>query len=120
MGEHPEVRPLTIAQFAAEHGLVTSADVESHIHAGLRSKPQTKTYDRWFARELARLQNERDATTAAYRRAVEAGDIRPHSAAEQLNAAASGHEDNISTQAAQRVLAKRQERAITKATGDQP
>ena len=71
-----EPRPLTLVQFAHEHGLVTTADVESHIHAGLRSMPTTKTYARWNAATLAKLQSERDATTAAYRAAIQAGEIR--------------------------------------------
>ncbi len=98
---------MTLEQFAKAHGLITTADVDGHIHAGLRSKPQTKTYDRWNAAELKRLQDARDATHRAYREAIARGDIREPSSLERLQDTAAGHPDNQSTQAAQRILAKR-------------
>ncbi len=84
---------------ARNHFLEAQAAVDSHIHAGLRSAPQTKTYRRWNARELSRLQAERDAARAEY-------EPTPESRIERLQAAAAGHPDNASTQAAQRLLAE--------------
>jgi hypothetical protein len=69
--------------------------------------PTTKTYARWNAAALAKLQADRDATTAAYRAAIEAGEIREFTRAERLELQANGHPDNESTRAAQRLLAKR-------------
>ena len=101
-------RCLTLAQFAKERGgLVTTADVDSHIHAGLRSKPQPKSYDRWNAQTLKSLQNARDATVAAYLAAIASGDIRDMTPREKLEATANGHPDNKATQAAKRILMKR-------------
>lgn len=95
-----------LAQFAAERGLVTEHDVQSHIHAGLRSAPTTKSYARWFEKRLAALQKARDETRAAYDAAVLAGELTPP-ARPTLEEKASGHPDNPSTQAARRLLAKR-------------
>lgn len=96
----------TLAQFAHERGLITDADVQGHIHAGLRSMPTTKTYARWNKRRLGDLQAARDDTKAAYQAAIEAGEIvappKP-----TLEERAKGHPDNPSTQAAIRLLAKR-------------
>lgn len=79
--------------------LEAQAAVDGHIHAGLRSVPQTKTYRRWNAKELARLQAERDAAKAEFVPV-------PESRMERLRAAAAGHPDNESTQAARRLLAR--------------
>lgn len=99
-------RTLNVEQFAAETGGVTEHDVQSHIHAGLRSRPSTKTYARWFDRTFDALRRRRDETEAAYEAAVAAGQIaRP--AAATLEDRAAGHPDNASTAAAQRLLAKK-------------
>lgn len=93
-------------QFCAEHGLTTEYDVLSHIHAGLRSAPTTKTYSRWNDAELARLQREASASLAAYEAAVARGDvIRPPKPTIEEKAA--GHPDLESTKAAKRLLEKR-------------
>lgn len=93
-------------QFAIERGLTTDADVQSHIHAGLRSAPTTKTYKRWNEQTLARLQSERDHAHELYDAAVAAGDvIRP--AKPTLEERANGNPDLESTKAAKRLLAKR-------------
>jgi len=95
----------TLEAFAAERGMKTDADVQGHIHAGLRSAPTTKTYARWNARALAELQAAAAATKAAYRAAIDAGEI--DAPRRTLADAAAGHPDNASTQAAIRMLAKR-------------
>jgi hypothetical protein len=100
-------RVMTLVQFAKAHGLTTTADVDSHIHASLRCRPTTKTFDRWYWRELARLQAARNETARLYREAVARGDIREPTSDESLAATAAGHPDNLSVQAARRVLAKR-------------
>lgn len=93
-------------QFATERGLTTDADVLSHIHAGLRSMPTTKTYKRWNESTLARLSAERDAAHIAYRKAIADGEVIEPAAA-TLEEVAAGHPDRQATQAALRLLAKR-------------
>ena len=97
----------TLEQFARAYGLVSTADVDSHIHAALRSCTQTKTFKRFYDRKLAELQAARDETVRRYKAAIASGEIREPTSLEQLAAAANGHSDNLSTQAAMRVLAKR-------------
>lgn len=108
-----EPRALSFEAFARELGLTTTADVDSHIHAGLRCAPQTKTYARWNARTLASLQDARDAARKAYRAAILAGEVRELTSLESMTARAAGHPDNASTQAARRILAKRAAREGT-------
>ena len=98
---------MTLAQFAHTHSLTTTADVQGHIHAGLRSMPVTKSYRRNYGRILTRLQDARDATTTAYRDAVDRGEIREPSRLARLLGKARGHSDNRSVQAARRILMKR-------------
>ena len=98
---------MTLEQFARKHGLITDADVQGHIHAGLRSAPTTKTYARWNAAKLAELQQARDATRAAYNEAISRGEIRKPDYWERIEAKANGHDDNPSVQAARRLLQKR-------------
>lgn len=105
-----DIPVMTLAGFAARRNLVTTADVDSHIHANLRSKPETKSHDRRFHKELLRLQAARDETRILYRNAIDAGEIRAPTAQESLVAAAGGHDDNASTHAARRVLEKREAR----------
>lgn len=62
---------MTLLQWAVANGRVTTADVDAHLHAGLRSKPRWKSYDRWFADRLRELQDARDATTRDYEAACE-------------------------------------------------
>ena len=107
MGE-PETMPL--ARFARERGLTTMYEARSHIHAGLRSAPQTKTYQRWYEAETKRLFAESAKTEALYRKAIADGEIVEPRAA-TLEEAAQGHPDLASTQAAIRLLAKRAARA---------
>jgi hypothetical protein len=97
---------MTLVEFAVERGLLTTADVDAHIHGGLRSKPQTKSYQRWYDKKLIKLQRQRDATTAAYLAAVAAGEVLAFGRLERLIATASGHPDNESVQAARRLLVK--------------
>jgi hypothetical protein len=109
------MRTLTLAQFAAEVGGTTDADVQGHIHAGLRSAPTTKTHAAFYARRLTALQTERDATREAYRKAVACGEIAEP--VDTLERVADGHPDNQSVQAARRLLAKRHAAAEAKARG---
>lgn len=108
-------RRMNLTQFAVSMGLPTSHDVESHIHAGLRSKPTTKTYQRRFDAELRRLQAGRDEAVRLFREAVASGEIVDADAAIDLERVAQGHPDNRSTQAAIRLLAKR--RALAQEQG---
>lgn len=102
---------MNLTQYAAMLGLPTSHDVESHIHAGLRSKPTTKSYQRWFDARLAELQSGRDEAVRRYWEAVACGEIRAETQGERLEGTAAGHPDNPSVQAARRVLEKRRTRA---------
>lgn len=100
------MRTIGLEEFARETGGVTEHDVQSHIHAGLRSCRQTQSHVRWYEATFADLSRRRDATEAAYEAAIAAGEIaRP--AAATLEDRAAGHPDNASTAAAQRLLAKK-------------
>lgn len=103
---------MTLVQFAVERGLTTTADVQAHIHAGLRSMPTSKTYARWNKQKLEQLQDERDATAVAYRAAIAAGEIQEpkQTGLDALREKAAGHPDNPSVQAAKRLLAKMEAR----------
>lgn len=98
---------MNLTQYAVSVGLPTTADVESHIHAGLRSRPTTKTYQRWFDARMRQLQAGRDEAVRRFRAAVASGEIIDSDAARDLERVAQGHPDNRSTQAARRLLAKR-------------
>jgi hypothetical protein len=98
------MRTLNLEQFAREVGGTTDADVQGHIHAGLRSAPTTKTYKRFFERKLRELQAARDATVARYRAGLAAGEFRAP-APPSLEETARG--DDEAAAAARRVLAKR-------------
>lgn len=100
-----EVPVMNLAQFARATGGVTTHDVDSHIMAGLRCAPRTKTYRRYYDRKLAELQEKRNATKAAYDLAIAEGRIR-RPAPLTLEEKASGHPDNPSVQAAIRLLEK--------------
>lgn len=97
-------RVLNLEQYARETSGTTDADVQGHIHAGLRSKPTTKTYARWYDRKLRELQDARDATRTAYRAALASGELvapeRP-----SLDVVAAG--EGSAAEAARRILAKR-------------
>lgn len=105
-------RRMNLTQYCREHGYPTSHDVQSHIHAGLRSKPTTKTYQRWFDAELRRLQDGRDEGARRFREAIASGEIIDADATLDLDRVAQGHPDNASTQAAQRLLEKRAKRSF--------
>jgi len=98
---------MTFAAWCAWTGTTGDADVDGHIHAGLRSAPDTKSYRRWHAWRLRTLQDERDASRSAWREAIERGLIREPTSDERLRAIAGGHEDNAATHAARRVMDKR-------------
>ena len=97
-------REVSIEMFAKELGGKTSADIQGHIHAGLRSAPQTKTYRRFFERVLKELQDSRDRTLELYQAAIERGDIVPPKP-QTLEEVAQG--EGPAAEAAQRVLLKR-------------
>lgn len=100
----------SLDQFAAERGLVTDAEVQGHIHAGLRCAPDTKTFRRFFSRRLTELQNARDAVRDQYREAIARGEVRDFTREEALAMTAGGHDDNPAVQAARRILEKRGQR----------
>lgn len=109
MSSNQQPPVMTFAEFATSRGLTTDYDVQGHIHAGLRSAPQTKTYRRWNARKLEELQNARDEAKRLYQAAVDAHEITTPvlSSTERLLMIANGHPDNESTQAARRLLAEK-------------
>ena len=78
------------------------AEVQGHIHAGLRSAPTSKRYRRWYESHLVELQDARDAAKVAW----DAVKPPPSPWRERLIAAANGHPDNQSTQAARNVCRK--------------
>ncbi len=79
------------------------AEVQGHIHAGLRSAPlHNKRYVRWHWKRLADLQNARDAAREEWRKVAPPEPSRK----EKMCAAARGHEDLASTHAARRICAK--------------
>lgn len=102
----------SLAQFAAERGLKTDYDLRSHIHAGLRSAPQTKTYKRWYEAETQRLLEASAETARLYAAAIEAGEIAAPRKPTREEIAA-GHPDLASTQAAKRLIAKIAARRLT-------
>ncbi len=101
-------RPIvaTFEQWAAQRGMTTTGDVQGHIHAGLRSKPTTKTFARFYDRTLHDLQAKRETARAEYRAAVARGEVREPTRLENLRRTAQGNPDNASVQAARRILAK--------------
>lgn len=108
LGAPPHV--MNLEQFASATGGKTDSDVEMYIHAGLRSKPGTKTYARWFERTRADLSARRDATKAAYRAAIAAGHIvapPPRTLAEIAEGV-----PGTAADAAKRVIEKRRARRV--------
>ena len=95
-----------IVQFCKMHGFSTDYDVLGHINAGLRSAPQTKTYQRWNEKTLAGLKASRDAGIKAYRLAVEHGEVipPPKPTSEEIAAA---YPETERGQAAARLIEKR-------------
>lgn len=101
---------MNVTQFCKLHGLTDDDAVQGHIHAGLRSKPTSKTFARFYERKLRELQDARDHAHSLYRAAVERGEvIEPaRKTTEEISA---GLPELESTQAAIRLLAKRAARA---------
>lgn len=95
-----------LVQFAQERGLITDFDARSHIHAGLRSAPQSKTYQRWYKSETERLLAAAAETESAYVAALETGKIVAPTKP-TLEERAAGHPDLEATKAAKRLLGKR-------------
>lgn len=107
---------MNLVQFAEATGGVTDYDVSGHIHAGLRSKPKTKTYQRFFDRTLEELQRRRDETSRAYQAAIDSGEIiaPPKMTTEDVANSLPEDHPGISEArraAAQRVLERRKARA---------
>jgi hypothetical protein len=100
-----------LTQWSIANGYPTKYDVLSHIHAGLRSAPQTKTYQRWWNNTTIELQAKVAIAEDLYREAIENGSvIHPDSLLtrkEKLIRTAEGHPDNEAVQAARRLLLKR-------------
>lgn len=96
----------TLEPWLGANGYVTTADIDGHIHAGLRCKPNTKTFDRFYFGKLKELQANRSKGVEAYTKALENGEIREPTRIERLRATAKGHPDNASVQAARNILKK--------------
>lgn len=105
-------RTMNIAQFAKERGMITTQDVDSHIHAGLRSAPTTKSYARSNAAALSRLQAARDETVRLFREAVARGEIIDADSIADMERTARGMPENPSVQAAKRLLEKRRIKSL--------
>lgn len=103
--------PKTFEQFMGEMGLNGSHDVQSHIHAGLRSALESKRYRNWHAEHLNKLQDDRDdkreLARTMYAEAIMRGEVREPTYRERIEEAAMGHEDNKATHAARRLMFKR-------------
>lgn len=100
-----------LTQWSIANDYPTKYDVLSHIHAGLRSAPQTKTYQRWWNNTTIELQAKVALTENLYREAIENGSvIHPDSLLtrkEILIKTAQGHPDNDAVQAARRLVLKK-------------
>lgn len=83
--------------------LSLDAEVQGHIHAGLRSAPTSKVYKKWYTKRLIELQDARDAAREEWRKV--AGPEPSYR--EKLIMTANGHEDLASTQAARRLCDKK-------------
>ena len=99
-------RPMSLAEFARLNNGTTLDDVNAHTQGALRSKPQPKTFARFFEKRLNELLRASEETTRLYREAIARGEIvEPTS---NLNETALL--DTERGAAARRVLAKRAER----------
>src|SRR4249920_452405 len=110
-----KVVTLNFVQWCIANNYPTAHDVLSHIHAGLRSAKQTKTYKKWYEKETLRLQQLVVEAKLLYSDAVLKCDvINPDdvTSKEKLIRTASGHPDNESVMAARRLLLKRYELEI--------
>lgn len=95
--------------FAIQRGAGTAEYSEPGLHR-LNSSVSDAARRKAIARHQARIDKitrRRDELRVLYDSLVEAGEIRPPTQNEVLQAAAMGHQDNESTQAAARVLARR-------------
>lgn len=85
--------------------LALDAEVQGHIHAGLRSAPlHNKRYVKWHAEKLKELQDARDKARAEWRESIK-DDPKP-TRQESMVKAAQGHPDLESVQAARRICEK--------------
>lgn len=106
---NPAPRIMNLEQYAKMTKGKTSADVQAHIHAGLRSMPTSKTYKRFFDRKLAELQDAADRTRADYYAAIERGEIAPPP---QRSLEETADRDDAAGEAARRVLKRRAARVL--------
>lgn len=98
--------------FATQRGAGTAEYSEPGLHR-LNSSVSSAARRKAIARHRAKIDEiarRRDELRVLYDSLVEAGKIRPPTHNEILQAAATGHPDNESTQAAARVLARRSAR----------
>lgn len=85
--------------------LALDAEVQGHIHAGLRCAPlHNKAYVRRYSKKLKELQNARDKAREEWRESVK-DDPKP-TRQESMIKAAQGHPDLESVQAARRICEK--------------
>lgn len=82
--------------------LALDAEVQGHIHAGLRSAPTTKVYKKWYTKKLGELQDARDKARVEWRNS----DPSTLSRKDKMVAAAKGHDDLASVNAARRICEK--------------
>jgi len=107
-------RSISLASFLAERGLGAVWFSEPALHRSSEniSPGQRRRQLARFETQAAEYAENRRAAVQAYLASVESGEIeQPNlSHAERLTLTASGHPDNPSVQAAQRLLAKIQAR----------
>jgi hypothetical protein len=103
-GGGPEV--MTFEAFAAKHGASRSdfGDAGAHKRGRNQSNKQWNRIVKFLGQRSALVAEKRDSLRAEFEAAKEAGLIREPTRIERLQAAAAGHPDNPSVQAAKRLL----------------
>jgi hypothetical protein len=101
-------RPCSLAQWLAERGLGEPWISEPGLHRqpGGMSKPAKRGALASLARRNAEHAHARTLAIMDYQAALARGEVREPTRRERLEAAAKGHPDNPSVQAARRLLAK--------------
>lgn len=102
------VKVQTFDEFSIENGVdnLWPTDCSMHMTSRHVSRAHKKASIKTLLQRGQEWQQQRDALRIEYNRLVEAGGIRPPTYIEALIKKACGHEDNLSVQAARRVLAK--------------
>jgi hypothetical protein len=114
-----KAKPVSRDSFMAQQGASNMGHSEPALHRLPGVQPNRKEQlIAGQANKAAQWQGKRDAASTQYDEAVKSGDVREPTREERLQSAASGHPDNESTQAALRLLAKRQAAAPTQSQPD--